>query len=244
MPDSQFASAVDELVAEGISWLSFVPKDLGPDPALCAAHGEDAGLLLMLAFGPRFGQATPYASAGPDAHPFDTRARALALAFAHKARLPGAELVYPGTKRLDLRAWLVAGRAQHVSRLGVGIRPDVGPWLAVRAAFVTALSERQRALLSHRFPALSADSSPCLRCEGAPCVSACPAQAVSKVGAFRVMDCVHERLREGSACALRCQARLACPVGASYRYPESQLRYHYGVSFRSLQKYMAEQTRA
>lgn len=244
MPESPFARAVEELVSEGISWLSFVPKDLGPDPQLCASQGEHAGLLLLLSFGPRFGAATPYESAGPDAHPFDTRARALALAFAQKAPLPGAELVYPGTKRLDLRAWLGAGRARHVSRLGVGIRPDSGPWLAVRAALATTLSDDQRAFLSRRFPPLSPDSSPCLSCEGTPCVSACPAQAVSEIGAFRVMDCVHERLREGSTCALRCHARLACPVGASYRYPESQLRYHYGISFRSLQKYIAEQTRA
>jgi hypothetical protein len=237
MFQTQFADALDELLAEGISWLSFVPAADGPNPELCADQGEQGGLLLLLSFGDRFGSRVPYEAAPPDAHPFDARSRALALRFVEKARLPNAELVYPGTAPLDLRAWLAAGRVQHRSPLGTGVRPDCGPWLAVRAALAVSLSPDRRAVLTQRFPPLTPESSPCASCEERPCARACPAQAVSEVGAFRLMDCVEERLREDSACASRCNARLACPVGSTYRYPERQLRYHYGVSLKTLQQY-------
>jgi hypothetical protein len=231
----ELSRALDALLDAGISWLSFVPKEQGPSPELCGEHGEDAGLLLLLSFGGRFASQTAYE--GSEADPFDRRSSQLARTFATEARLPDARLVYPGEALLDLRAWLTSARAQYSSPLGTGVRPDCGPWLAVRAALVVSLDQRQRELLAERFPPLDPAGSPCDSCKSRPCISACPGHAVAEVGAFKLMACVGERLREDSSCALRCHARLACPVGEAFRYPASQLRYHYGVSLRSLRRW-------
>jgi epoxyqueuosine reductase len=233
--------ALDTLLDAGISWLSFVPKALGPNPRLCAAAGPEAGLLLLLSFGSRFASQTAYESgAEPMADPFDARSTRLAHAFVASAALSNARVVYPGDVQLDLRAWLAAAQAQYLSPLGTGIRPDCGPWLAVRAALVVALDSAQRAVLARRFAPLSPDASPCNSCPTRPCIAACPAGAVGDVGAFDLPKCVQQRLGENSSCASRCHARLACPVGAAFRYPEPQLRYHYGVSLRMLRRYAAQ----
>jgi epoxyqueuosine reductase len=238
MTDSQFSRALATLLDAGISWLSFVPKDQGPNPELCTEH--NAGLLLLLSFGERFASQTAYEpGVKTEADPFDVRSRQLALDFVAGAALPAARVVYPGEERLDLRGWLAAARAQYLSPLGTGVRPDCGPWLSVRAALVVTLSDTQRELLAQRFPPLAPDGSPCDTCELRPCVTACPGHAVAEVGSFRLMACVEERLREGSSCALSCHARLACPVGTAFRYPEPQLRYHYGISLRMLKQFRA-----
>jgi len=113
----------------------------------------------------------------------------------------------------------------HASPFRVGINRDWGSWFAYRALVLAD---------SDFTPVTRAkDVSPCDHCTGKPCISACPAGAVTD-GEFASARCLGYRLAEGSACALTCLARLACPVGAAHRYEDDQIRYHYGRSLDSL----------
>jgi epoxyqueuosine reductase len=114
-----------------------------------------------------------------------------------------------------------------------------------------------------------AEPSPCVRCTTKPCISTCPASALFADRLPDVGACVSYRTatdsksgkvssavetadgprydpdnEPGSVCALTCLARQACPVGASHRYSESQMRYFYGRSLTSIRKYLAAQRSA
>jgi hypothetical protein len=119
----------------------------------------------------------------------------------------------------------------QVTPLGILVHPRVGPWFAWRAVLLTAL-EAPESLQENR-------DAPCVTCS-APCVTACPAHAVDKAG-FRWGDCVEYRLAE-TPCRETCLARQACPVGAEFRYGPDQLTYHYGASFRMIQRWKASQS--
>lgn len=230
-----FVRAVGELENDGINWLAYARANEGPTDTIVRPA---QGVLLLLAMGRDFGARTPFDSLS--AHPFDERARGLVLPFISDHLLahdPETQLVYPsGATRVDLMAWLTAAKAQYPSRLGIGLRPDCGTWFAVRAAVVTNLTDPAEAWLRERYPALDlSKDSPCVRCDGTPCVNACPAAAIDT--SFHLLRCVDQRLLPESTCAPRCDARLACPVGAEHRYPDAQLGYHYGVSLKMLRRW-------
>lgn len=225
-----FDTGLSRLAAEGLDWVAFVPGDAGPRPL----DDSDRGLLLVLARGPTFATRL-----GPllGEHPFDTRSSALVTAFAREHLAgddPQWRLVYPGDTPLDLRAWMRAGQVQYESRLGTGIRPDCGPWLAVRAAVWVALSGAHRDALRRRYPPLEGES-PCATCADEPCRAACPADALGSP--VRLEACVDHRLADASSCAIRCLARNACPVGAAFRYSPEQQAYHYGRSLQVIRRW-------
>lgn len=123
----------------------------------------------------------------------------------------------------------------HPSPLGLGISPEFGLWFAYRAAFL--LGEVSVDLPTVR---TAKRVSPCETCVTRPCVSACPAGAVRSRGTFDVGACSQERLRTGSGCATQCLARLACPIAPQHRYNWAQIAYHYGLSLKFLQAWLAE----
>lgn len=227
---SVFDAGLSRLAEEGLDWVAFVPGDAGPRPL----DDSGRGLLLFLALGPTFA-----ARLGPwtQAHPFDTRSVELVTTFGREQLAgddPGLRLVYPGETSVDLRAWMRAGRVQYPSRLGTGIRPDCGPWFAVRAALWVALPVKLRDVLQRRYPPLTGES-PCETCAGEPCRRACPADALTSP--VRLDRCVEHRVAEGSSCAAQCLARNACPVGVSHRYPPEQQAYHYGSSLQVIRRW-------
>ncbi len=225
------------LADQGLNWIAFVPGQLGPTPEGCQERAGN-GLLLLLSLGATFGRQTAFAD--ELGHPFDRRATRLAQGFMERHVMPhdpSAKLVYPGPTRLDLRAWLEVGGVQFRSRLGIGIRPDCRPWLAVRAAIWAAPCDELRQALLDRYPPL-VGPSPCDDCADKPCLDACPVDA-HRLTTGRLERCIEQRLLDHSTCTQRCWSRSACPVGADQRYDEPQMRYHYGVSLRVIRDWKA-----
>lgn len=232
---------ITALAEEGLNWMGFVPAELGPIPEGCIAR-PGAGLLILLSLGPSFGSQTAFAGAA-ESHPFDARAVALTRGFTETWLLPHdplAERVYPGQGAVDLRAWLRAGAVQYDSELGIGIRPDCGTWFAVRSAVWVAPTPQLRQALQQHYPPLAGES-PCKACTAKPCLGACPA-GVFREPEGRLLRCAQHRVAKGTSCADRCASRLACPVGAEYRYEEPQMSYHYGVTLRVIRDWMSERS--
>ena len=144
--------------------------------------------------------------------------------------------VFPGPAPVGLqRLGQLAGWHQ-ASPFWVGVDPEWGSWFAYRAVLLTdtALPPTPRRELA----------SPCLNCSDKPCVSACPAGALSVergglgTGSTPGLHaCLDHRLQPATACADRCLARNACPVGERYRYSEAQTRYHYLQSLRFIREH-------
>jgi hypothetical protein len=113
------------------------------------------------------------------------------------------------------------------SRLGMLLHPRYGPWFAIRALL---LSERPAPVAANE--AATADPfDPCPSCS-APCIAACPGNAVALRKKFSGQRCAETR-HKLAACAARCDARLACPQGADYRYDPEALSHHMTSRFRS-----------
>jgi hypothetical protein len=105
-------------------------------------------------------------------------------------------------------------------RVGVLLHPVYGPWISLRALLFTP----------EALAAPAADGfDPCSGCP-APCASACHGHAIGE-RAFDSPRCYATRVSL-DACALRCDARLACPVGSEHAYPAEQRAHHYRISNR------------
>ncbi len=115
---------------------------------------------------------------------------------------------------LDFRTLAVQSGLAAPSRLGLVIRPDVGPWLGLRAAcFVSAVITPNQPM-----------ETVCAGCPG-HCEEACPGSAFNN-GKWDVLKCSSFH-QTSTVCSNSCDARLACPVGRQHRYSDAQLRYHY-----------------
>lgn len=217
---------VNDLQVQGINWLAYVP-----------ATGDDA-VLLFFAFGPIFGRK---ALAKPTAaQPFDDLSLRLACDFAARGLgVAVPDVLYPGGRDISLLPWLTQAHVQFESPLGLGIRPDCGPWFAVRAALLLRLPNDMRDFLDRRFPRLAADASPCTTCLDKPCIAACPAHAVANDAPFNLKSCVNFRVSRDSPCVATCLSRLACPIGRDSRYDEAQIAYHYGRSIVTIREVLA-----
>ena len=126
--------------------------------------------------------------------------------------------LYPSSTLFPVIPFGVHAGWHQPSPLGQGIHAIYGLWFAYRALL----------WVNAAWPEVKEDLlvSPCESCVEKPCLSACPAQALSVPHAFQVMDCFDYRWSQGSSCRDRCLARLACPLGATYRYDMTQIQYH------------------
>lgn len=115
--------------------------------------------------------------------------------------------------------WAMRAEGLKASPLGILVHPEYGLWHGYRGAigFREAIEYQQPSFRSH----------PCDHCPGKPCLTACPAGAVAP-HRFDVPACRSYLGGEGEGTCMPagCNARNACPVGAQYRYPVAQLRFH------------------
>ncbi len=141
------------------------------------------------------------------------------------------EFLFPESRH-QTRAPLVAllGRAGLLrpSPIMSSLHRRYGSWWAVRAALAVGCETPPI-----RNTGLGPD--PCIDCP-APCIDACPADAVARAG-WDWHACAEHRVREHSACADRCFARSACPIGTEHRYSEPVARYHYLASLPSVRRW-------
>lgn len=141
---------------------------------------------------------------------------------------PYSEPLAPLVKLLQAAGWWHPGPFMN------SLHPRYGSWWALRAVIAldaTPVSAQ---------PAFSAQ--PCASCS-APCVNACPPQAVALADVWDWQRCGQYRVTQDSACTSDCLARLACPLGADWRYSSAVRDYHYRASLPSLQRYFAPPSR-
>jgi len=141
----------------------------------------------------------------------------------------GANAAFPFQKPyLPFQQWAKAAEGLEASPLGMLIHHEYGLWHAYRAAL---LFDQKIEL-----PELHKVIHPCSLCVGKPCMNSCPVNAVSSDG-FRVAACrdhldglpIQADPQQSNCMMTGCFARDACPVGAEYRYPPDQIRFHMGA---------------
>ncbi|UVC11599.1 ferredoxin [Rhizobium sp. TH2] len=136
------------------------------------------------------------------------------------AEAMGGTAWFPSEKPWQpFQQWAMRAEGLRASPLGVLIHPDYGLWHGYRGAI---------GFKEHiEFPASTPRPHPCDHCPDKPCLTTCPANAVAN-DHFHVPACRTYLAGEGDGTCMQggCIARNACPVGASYRYPEEQLRFH------------------
>ncbi len=132
----------------------------------------------------------------------------------------GGRAVFPSQKPfLPFQQWAMHAEDLKPSPLGILIHPVYGLWHAYRGAIIFD----DEILIQEG----NEQSHPCDLCIGKPCLSACPVGAFSGQGYDLAACKTHLGGVAGEACMNGgCLARLACPVGAEFRYGEAQMRFH------------------
>lgn len=156
-------------------------------------------------------------------NPLDTWSKAIISPLAQRL---GATAFFPSDPPyMPFQQWAMRAEGLKASPLGILIHPDYGLWHGYRGAL--AFRDAVDA------PPMTPAASPCECCVGKPCLAACPAGAISTAG-FSVEPCRSYlvTVAGGAGCmASGCAARNACPVGAGYRSPVEQLRFHMNALF-------------
>lgn len=191
------------------------PAEAGLDGAATVVLVGNAGPAMWEAFAPHI---------DAERHPLDRWTKRVIDPIAEEFK---ARAVYPfGPGAPPFQRWAIRSDAVHSSPLGILIHPEYGLWHAYRAALL--FSERVE------LPPRRAAPSPCESCAKRPCLSACPVGAFSGV-AYDVAACAAHIAGPQSDClSAGCHARGACPVGAEWRYPPAQLRFHMAAFARSV----------
>ena len=136
------------------------------------------------------------------------------------AETVGGTAWFPSEKPWQpFQQWAMRAEGLKPSPLGILIHPDHGLWHGYRGAigFLDVIDH----------PAVDIRPHPCDHCPDKPCLDTCPAGAIAP-DRFDVPACRTYLGGAGEGNCMRdgCLARNACPVGAEYRYPSEQLRFH------------------
>lgn len=139
----------------------------------------------------------------------------------------GGVAVFPfgGPPYWPFQRWAQRAEGVAPSPLGILIHPTFGLWHAYRAAIALPVALDLPAPKAE----IGAAAHPCAACADRPCLSACPVDAFAGTG-YEVDRCVGHVARTRSqpeGCLGRgCLARLACPVGADWRYAPEHAAFH------------------
>ena len=136
------------------------------------------------------------------------------------AGLLGATAWFPSQRPWQpFQQWAMRAEGIRPSPLGILVHPAHGLWHGYRGAIGFA------DVIDH--PGAEIRPHPCDHCPDKPCLTTCPVGAIRPDG-FDVLSCRTHLGGEGEGNCMRagCLARNACPVGAEFRYPEEQLRFH------------------
>ncbi|HEX6119478.1 MAG TPA: ferredoxin [Dongiaceae bacterium] len=131
--------------------------------------------------------------------------------------------LYPfaGPPYWPFQRWAERAEGLRTSPIGIQIHPEYGLWHAYRAAIVLPVAIA--------WPPLAARNHPCETCAEKPCLKRCPVSAFTAAG-YAVDRCVQHVVaaqHEAGSCGdVGCLARLACPVGAAWRYRPEHARFH------------------
>ena len=134
----------------------------------------------------------------------------------------GGVALYPfaGPPYWPFQRWAERAEGVRSSPIGIQIHPEFGLWYAYRAAILL----RGLIILPRQEQA-----HPCDACVDRPCLTHCPVNAFS-VDGYDVDRCVDRvvavQYETGSCSDVGCLARLACPVGAAWRYRPDHARFH------------------
>jgi hypothetical protein len=133
----------------------------------------------------------------------------------------GGQAYFPSERPWQpFQQWAMRAEGLRASPLGVLIHPEYGLWHGYRGAigFAERIGRASTLFTSH----------PCDDCADKPCLKTCPVGAVKR-NSFEVATCrthIRSAAGQGGCMVAGCIARNACPVGAEYRYPPEQLRFH------------------
>jgi hypothetical protein len=130
--------------------------------------------------------------------------------------------LYPfaGPPYWPFQRWAERAEGVRSSPIGIQIHPEYGLWHAYRAAILL------RGVIS--VPRVE-QAHPCDACADRPCLTHCPVNAFSSTGydVERCVDRVVAVQHEAGSCSdVGCLARLACPIGADWRYRPDHARFH------------------
>jgi hypothetical protein len=217
----QAALGADGLSVRGVAWFSGEEGPLGPDGRPLASV-----VLIGNTGGGIWPEFSRWRDRRPDrggADPLDRWSKKVIDPLAERY---GAKAFYPSDQPYQpFQQWAKRAEGLMASPLGMLIHPVFGLWHGYRGAlgFIETL------------PGHSADAAttPCAACVAKPCLTTCPVSAIEANG-FDVAACrAHLVTPAGQAgCMVHgCVARNACPVGAGYRYPPEQLRFHMAALF-------------
>ena len=163
-------------------------------------------------------------------HLFDDYSRRLVEELIEALDGPAYEVIYPSDVLMPLGRMAQHSGWGESSPLGLTINDEYGPWLAHRIVFlVDAPLELSQRSTTH----------PCTTCSDTPCVTACPVGAVTVETGFDVDACSQYRIADGSPCAHKCLARLACPIGTQFTYGDQQMKHHYASGLESIRRWYA-----
>jgi hypothetical protein len=139
------------------------------------------------------------------------------------ARAIGGVALYPfvGPPYWPFQRWAERAEGVRSSPIGIQIHPEYGLWHAYRAAILLPVTMN--------LSSPEAGAHPCDTCVDRPCLTHCPVGAFSPAG-YDVDRCVAHvvavQYEPGSCSDVGCLARLACPVGAGWRYRPDHARFH------------------
>ena len=161
-------------------------------------------------------------NAGPD--PLDTWSKAM---IGPVARRLAATAYFPSDPPYQpFQRWALQAENLNPSPLGILLHPRYGLWHGYRGALGFSFEVDCP-------PAADIKAIAELGSWEEACVAACPTGAVTSTG-FDVTRCwAYLKSEAGQATCMvsGCASRNACPIGAEFRYPPDQLRFHMQALF-------------